>query len=142
MFNKDNIATICLLLVLGMVLFITQLFGQTGGYPLLTNTAQTRPQAIPTSSTIVISQDAYICLADFSADGESLTIKDRQATPITWLSNTLGTTGNVTSWFYSAFSPDNCRWMPNGFTIQAGATGVTGYMVIKCPTRCVLNWGM
>lgn len=110
------------------------------GYPSLNNTVQTRPQAIPTSLTTVISQDAYVCYADFTATGQNLLIQDRQVSPIPWINSILGTSGTPTTWIYV---PNNglCRWFPNGFSIQAGATGVTGSLIIKCPAHCALNWG-
>lgn len=123
-------------------LFANIAFAQS--YPQLTNQVQIRPQAIPTSPTTVISQDAYICYADFTATGQTINISDKQATPVVWINNTLGSGGSATTWIFNAFGTTDapgCRWMPGGFTIQAGGSGVTGYLIIKCPSRCVLNWG-
>jgi hypothetical protein len=128
--------------VILLFVVVALLYGQNG-YPQLTNFVQTRPQAIPTSLTAVISQDAYICYADFTATGQNILIQDRQASAIAWLNNTLGSSGSPTTWIFKAFSDQtpHCRWFPNGISIQAGSTGVTGTMIIGCPTRCALNWG-
>ena len=115
--------------------------GAQNGYPQLTNFVVVRPQAIPASATDVIKQDAYVCYADFTATGQNLSVQDRQATPTVWLNAPLGTASTATTWFFTPTVPNGCRPMPNGITIQAGATGVTGTMVIGCPQRCKLTWG-
>lgn len=114
------------------------------GYPNLTNVVQTRPQAIPTSATTVISQDAYICYGDFQATGQTLTIADRQATPVNWINNSFGASASLTTiifTFPNINGQPTCRWFPNGITIQASTSGITGYLIIACPTRCSLQWG-
>lgn len=111
------------------------------GYPQLTNFVVVRPQAIPTGATTVISQDAYVCYADFTATGQNLSVQDRQATPVVWLNAALGTGAVATTWFFIPTIPNGCRPMPNGITVQSGGSGVTGTMVIGCPKKCVLNWG-
>jgi len=111
------------------------------GYPQLTNFVVVRPQAIPTSATDVIKQNAYVCYADFTATGQTISVQDRQATPVVWLNNALGASGSASTWFFTPIIPNACRPMPNGITVQAGGAGVTGTMVIGCPTRCVLTWG-
>lgn len=111
------------------------------GYPQLTNFVVVRPQAIPTSLTTVISQDAYVCYADLTATGQNVLVQDRQATPVVWLNNALGASMSASTWFFNAVSSDKCRPMPNGISVQAGATGVTGTMIIGCPQKCALAWG-
>jgi hypothetical protein len=126
--------------ILVMMSFLAMSTAQNG-YPQLTNFVVVRPQAIPTSSTDVIKQNAYVCYADFTATGQNISIQDRQATPVVWLNNVLGASMNPVTWFFSPILPNGCRPMPNGITIQAGSSGVTGTMVIGCPARCALTWG-
>lgn len=104
-------------------------------------TVQTRPQALPTSLTAVVAQDAYICFMDIEATGQNILIQDRQATPVVYMNNTLGSAGNLTTYNFFTYDDGRCRWFPNGISIQAGASGATGYMTIKCLTTCTLNWG-
>ncbi len=111
------------------------------GYPQLTNFVVVRSQAIPTSLTDVIKQNAYVCYADFAATGQNVLVQDRQATPIVWINGVLGASMASTTWFFTPILPNGCRPMPNGISIQAGGAGVTGTMIIGCPTRCVLTWG-
>lgn len=111
------------------------------GYPQLTNFVVVRPQAIPTSATDVIKQNAYVCYVDFTATGQNISVQDRQATPVVWINNVLGASMSPSTWFFNAVSSDRCRPMPNGITIQAGGAGVTSTMIIGCPQKCVLAWG-
>lgn len=134
-----NILNRSVIAIVGLVGALS-LSGQSGR-PILTSVAQTRPQAIPTVLTTVLTGDAYVCAADFTATGQNLLIEDNQATPIVWLNNTLGSGGSPSTWIYGPFDDTRCRWMPNGIQIQAGASGVTGAMVIKCPVKCTLAWG-
>ena len=93
---------------------------------------KTRPGAIPTSLTALISQDAFICAADVTATGQTITIEDQQGTPIYWISNALGSSGNSTTWMFNASQDSNCRWMPGGIKWSASASGATGALTIKC----------
>lgn len=123
------------------VMFVPVGIFAQNGYPALTNFVVVRPQAIPTSATDVIKQDAYVCYVDFTATGQNISLQDRQATPIVWINNALGASMSASTWFFNAVSSDKCRPMPNGITIQAGSSGVTGTMIIGCPKRCALTWG-
>lgn len=129
------------ILALVFVTILGAILSAQSGYPQLTNFVVVRPQAIPTSATDVIQQNAYVCYADFTATGQNILVQDRQATPVAWLNNALGASMSPSTWFFNAVSSSNCRPMPNGITIQAGGAGVTGTMIIGCPTRCVLTWG-
>lgn len=129
---------ILILFIAALLVNQTRVFAQNG-YPVLTNFVVTRPQAIPTGATDVIKQDAYVCYADFTATGQTITVQDRQTTPVTWL-NAFTLAAAASPWSFSA-SSERCRFMPNGITIQAGGAGVTGVMIIGCPKRCALTWG-
>ncbi len=93
---------------------------------------QTRPIAIPATPTTIIAQDAYICMADLTATGQVITISDKQASPIAWITNTLGTGGSAVTWNFVASDASICRWMPGGVTWGANTTGASGYLVVKC----------
>ncbi len=136
-----SVAFFALLFIVGTAAIVKVAYAQNG-YPSLNNAVQTRPQAIPTSLTTVISQDAYICLADFTATGQTILVQDRQGAPVVWINNTLGASMSATTWIFGDHSANTyCRFFPNGISIQAGSSGVTGYLVIKCPSKCALNWG-
>lgn len=108
----------------------------------LTVTVQIRPIAVPSTPTDIIRQDCYVCYADLAGTGQVITITDRQATPITWLANTLGTSGSRSTWFFLAPDNSTCRWMPNGITWGADTSGATGYMTVKCQSGpCTLVSG-
>lgn len=117
-------------LVASVFLACAMLFAQTIRKPgQLTIIVDTTPGAIPTSLTDVIRQDCFICSADFTGVNQSLIVQDRQATPVPWIS---GTFTSQSSWPFMAPSDGTCRRMPGGISWQAGATGVTGYLTIKC----------
>ncbi len=140
----SNLAVLVSLFVIA-VFSIVALFpirvGAQNGYPQLTNFVVVRPQAIPTMATDVIKQNAYVCYADFTATGQNISVQDRQATPVVWINNVLGASMSPATWFFNAVESTKCRPMPNGITIQAGSSGVTGTMIIGCPIRCALTWG-
>lgn len=130
---------ICLCLV-GSVALLAQTGGRKPGK--FNVTVQTRPQAIPTVLTDIVRQDAYVCYVDLTANGQTITIQDRQAPAVGWLNNVLGTAGSVTTWLWWANDDTRCRWMPGGFSWQASATGATGYLTFKCEREpCLLVSG-
>jgi hypothetical protein len=110
-------------------LAVAVLFGQatlTVRPGVSTAVHQIKPQAIPTTMTDVITRDVYVCYIDFYAAGQTITVQDRQASPIPWFNGAL--TG---TWLYSASTPDGCRWMPGGVSWQASGSGASGTMVLR-----------
>jgi hypothetical protein len=119
-------------------------FSQTATFRRPTNFTyvyQTLPIAVPTSPTGVsvlypngttVKGDLYVCYLDLSGTGQTVTIQDRQATPVTWLSvAAIGTSAASATQIFNAASDSTCRWMPNGITWSASASGVTGYLIVK-----------
>jgi hypothetical protein len=87
---------------------------------------QIRPQAAPTSSTVVTTYDAYlktITLANTTAGAITFTLSDRQASPIAFLS-AVSVAANTT---YVVSIPTS-YWCANGFTVQASGAGLIYYV--------------
>ena len=113
-----------------IALLLSQPAGQTPVPSQLGQSRQTFPGPIPYSVlTDVITQDAYICGADFTGSYQGLLIQDRQPTPVPWIN---GTFAQQTSWIYSFPDDSRCRFMSGGISWKASATGVTGFLKIKC----------
>lgn len=125
-----------LMSVLGCMLLTSFLLSQEPVPPTkptrLGYVAQTRPIAIPTSPTDLIQQSAYICYADIEATGQSVTIQDKQPTPVPWLTGVLGSSSASSTWIFVAPNDAGCRFFPNGVTWSANGSGATGYITIKC----------
>lgn len=107
-------------------------------------TVQTIPAAIPTSNTCIVGfavgcllklvpghTDPYLCGADFSATGQTITLSDANGTP--WVVNgaVLGASGAPVGWLFVAPNDAACRMFPGGVYVQAGSSGVTGRLTIK-----------
>lgn len=125
---------------------VTALFSQTP-VPQPTQflfTVQTIPAAIPTSNTCIVGfavgcllklipghSDPYLCGADFSATGQTITLSDANSIP--WVVNgaALGASGAPVGWVFVAPNDAACRMFPGGVYIQAGSSGVTGRLTIK-----------
>jgi len=92
-------------------------------------TVQMQPGAFPTALTCLVgfastckyvlpgtsdpNHDPYVCNADITASGQTVTLQD--ANGVTWISGTLGTGGSPVTWM----PPPGCRWFPGGLYIQA-----------------------
>lgn len=83
---------------------------------------QIKPQAAPTSTTIVTSQDAYlkqVTVTNTTGSAVTFTLADRQSSPIAIVS-ALSVAANTT--YVISFPVP--YWCPLGFTVVAGATGM------------------
>ena len=102
----------------------------------LNYSVQTWPGPIPYSSmTDIVRGNAWVCSWDMTGLNQTITIQDRQPTPVPFMSWTF----QQQSTAIGAYSSDGtCRFMPNGISIQASAAGVTGSLRIKCPASCQL----
>lgn len=99
------------------------------------------PGAVPTSNTCLVGpisgcliqtqSTPYVCEADFTATGQTITLEDGQPTPVVFINNTLGSTGSPTTWIFSAAGDSYCRSFPSGVYLQANGSGATGYLKIK-----------
>ena len=94
-------------------------------------TIQTTPGPIPTSLTTIYAGDVYACYVDVEATGQNILIQDLQLTPVPWLNAVLGTAMVLTTWTWTAPTDATCRHFPYGIAWQAGASGATGYMILK-----------
>lgn len=109
---------------------------------------QTVPGVIPTSLTDVIApcatgvassltclgpgQDAYVCYIDLTGTGQTITVQDKQPSPVAFVSGVLGASGSSSTWFFYPNDDTRCRLMRNGVSWQqTGGTAATGYMVVK-----------
>jgi hypothetical protein len=136
--------------ILISLITVGSIFAQTGTTAKPTQlpyVMQTLPGPIPTSMTAVmktctanqqpttgclpLGKDIYVCYVDLVGTGQTITIQDGQATPISWIAAPLGSAGTPTSWMFVANDDARCRWMPGGVSWQASATGATGYFTIK-----------
>lgn len=109
---------------------------------------QTLPAAIPTSSTCIVgpksvsgclykitpsasSTDPYLCAADFTATGQTITMQDGNG--VVWIvgGGALGTSGSPTGWEWHAADTSSCRVFPNGLYITSSGAGVTGKVTIR-----------
>ncbi len=113
-----------------------------------TKTVQTIPGAISTSLTCIVGYasgcllkltdkftDPYVCGADFTATGQTITIQD--AAGVLWIVNggILGATGAPAGWAFTPSNAAGCRLFPGGVYIQAGSSGVTGRLTISYNPR-------
>jgi hypothetical protein len=121
-----------------------QTHAHPGSYKYVVDTT---PGPIPTSLTPIMTacaagtpstptclgpgQDAFVCYIDLEGAGQSITVQDKQPTPVPWFNNTLGTGGNLVTWLSGPFSDATCRRMVGGVSWVAGSTGATGYVTIK-----------
>lgn len=90
---------------------------------------QIKPQAVPTSTTIVTIFDAYlstITVSNPTSGAITFTLADRQASPIAALPavSIPANTAYVIVW------PAG-YWCPNGFTITSSGAGLTVYGAFK-----------
>lgn len=82
---------------------------------------QVKPQAVPTSTTVVAGSDAHLVQVTISATSAvTITIADRQASPIQ-VFPVVSIAANST---YVINFPAG-YWCPGGFTIVASGTGAT-----------------
>ena len=109
------------------------------------------PAAIPTSSTCIAGfastcklqlvntqpglsyspNDPFLCAADFTATGQTITMQDANSN--LWIVGgaALGSAGTPTGWSWLANSDATCRRFPGGVYIQSNGAGVTGSLTIK-----------
>lgn len=108
----------------------------------LNNLVQMVPGAIPTSSKCLVgiastcivqtSSTPYVCAADFTGTGQTITLQDGQATPVVWLGGAvLGAIGAPVTWLWNSPIDSGCRAFPYGVYIVAGSSGATGSVTIK-----------
>lgn len=86
---------------------------------------QIKPQAVPTSTTVVGASDAYlktITVTNTTAGALTFTLADRQASPIAVLS-AVSVAANTT---YLIVFPVP-YWCPGGFTVAASGAGLNFY---------------
>lgn len=84
---------------------------------------QIKPQAVPTSTTIVTTDDAYIrqvVISNPTAGAITFTLADRQASPIA-LFGAVSIAANTTVEVAIAY----LYWCPGGFTVIASGAGLT-----------------
>lgn len=114
----------------------------------LNQAVQTRPAAIATSLTCLVgfasgctfrlpvtSSDPYLCSADFTATGQTITMQDANGVPWIVSGGALGSSGNPAGWEWHSSATISCRWFPGGVYIQANATGVTGKLSVSYQAR-------
>ena len=85
---------------------------------------QIKPQAVPTSSTVVTSYDAWlstITITNTTGSAVTVTVADQQASPVKLL-NSVSIAANTT--YVVTFPAKKEYWLPGGFTIQAGGSGL------------------
>lgn len=86
---------------------------------------QIKPQAVPTSTTVVAATDAYlrqVVVTNPTGGAITFTLSDRQSSAIDFVS-AVSIAANTT---YVVVIP-NLYWCPNGFTVAAGGSGLTYY---------------
>jgi hypothetical protein len=88
---------------------------------------QIKPQAVPTSTTVVAASDAYlkvITVSNPTAGAITFTLADRQGSPISVLGavSIAANTSYIISW-----PDDRLYWCPNGFTVTSSGAGLTFY---------------
>lgn len=91
---------------------------------------QIKPQAVPTSLTVVANADAYIKgIWLYQPAGVSVTVQDNQGSPIPMIPATSPAAATATMYLFSAAaSPGSPMagyryWAPGGFSIQASGAG-------------------
>lgn len=111
----------------------------------LNQAVQTLPGAMPTSLTCIVGRassclfvlrstdtDPYLCNADFTATGQTITMQDANGIIGLLSGAPLPVSGSTpTSWAFMANNDASCRIFPGGVYIVAGSSGVTGKMTIK-----------
>lgn len=136
-----------------MKLFLTFLLSMVAGAQTVVQqpaqfnyVVQSLPGAMPTSLTCIVgyasgcilrltptvsSTDPYVCGGDIEASGQTILLQDVNGVAL--MNNTLGTSGNVVTWFFTPMTSkdDGCRIFPGGVYVQAGASGVTFRLTIK-----------
>jgi hypothetical protein len=93
--------------------------------PVGTVDVQIKPQAVPTSTTIVSAVDAYlrsITVSNPTSSAITFLLADKQGTPIAAIP-TVSVAGN--SVFIAVWPAGPGYWCPAGFTIFAGGAGLT-----------------
>lgn len=86
---------------------------------------QIKPQAVPTSSTPVVTVDAYlqtVTVTNTSGSAVSFTLADRQGSPVAVMA-AVSIAANTT--YVIAFP--SLYWCPSGFSVLASATGLSFY---------------
>lgn len=109
------------------------------------------PGTIPTSNTCIVGfastciskltnsspgtptspNDPFLCAADFTATGQTITLQDANSTPWVVGGAVLGSSGSPVGWTWIANSDSTCRRFPGGVYVIAGGAGVTGSLTIK-----------
>lgn len=109
----------------------------------LDNTVQMLPGAIPTSSKCLVgaastcivrtTSTPYVCAADFTGTGQTITMQDGQATPVVWIvgGGVLGGVGAPVGWGWGVSRDSDCRPFLYGVYLVAGTSGATGSVTIK-----------
>lgn len=138
---------LCIILILSLVVATAGAQTVVQQPAQFNNVVQTLPGAMPTSLTCVVgyavgcilkltatgsSTDPYVCGGDIEASGQTILLQDANAVAL--LNNTLGTSGNVVTWFFPTpltSKDDGCRVFPGGVYVQAGSSGVTFRLTIK-----------
>jgi hypothetical protein len=90
---------------------------------------QIKPQAVPTSTTVVATYDAYlktVTVANTTAGALTFTLADRQASPIAAMAavSIAANTSYVIVW-------PALYWSPGGFTVLASGSGLTYFAAWK-----------
>lgn len=108
------------------------------------NTWSMFPGTVPTSLTCLAgtastckvvltsaNSDPYVCAADFTATGQTITLQDTNGT--LWIvgGGALGSGGNPTGWEWHAYNDSLCRQFPRGVYITSNGAGVTGSVIVK-----------
>jgi len=117
------VRTFALLALLALALFAASptIYNYTGG----AGQVQIKPQAVPTSTTIVSTNDSYllgITLINTTADTLTVTVASRESSPVQFLP-TVAIAANTT---YVINTPYG-HWMPLGYTIVASGSGMVYY---------------
>lgn len=85
----------------------------------------TKPNTIPVQSETVFSKDFFMeemTISNPTASAISVTIYDRQGTPLAFLNNT-----NIAAYSAVAFNM-KARYFPGGLTWQASSSGLIGFI--------------
>ncbi len=96
-----------------------------GGNGLGAGDVQIKPQAVPTSTTVVAATDAYlrqVVVTNPTAGAITFTLCDAQASPICLVA-AASIAANTT---YVVVIPQ-LYWCPLGFTVTSGGAGLTYY---------------
>lgn len=131
-----------IILVVGTVTYVTaQNIQPKAGQ--LNNLVVMLPGAVPTSNTCLVGAGSgcllkttatpYVCEADFTGTGQTITMQDGQVTPVIWIvgGGALGAMGAPVGWSWNASRDSECRIFPYGVYLVAGSGGATGSVTIK-----------